>query len=107
MTNVDARRTQLEARLKELRTRLDRIEDELEEPVSDQFNEQATEREDDEVLEDLGAAGLREIRMIEAALQRIDAGTYGVCANCGVPIEPERLNAVPATPLCAVCASSR
>jgi RNA polymerase-binding transcription factor DksA len=106
MMDVDARRTQLEARLKELRARLDRIEDELEEPVSDRFNEQAVEREDDEVLEDLGAAGLREIRMIEAALQRIEAGTYGSCANCGAPIEPERLNAIPAAPLCAVCASS-
>jgi RNA polymerase-binding transcription factor DksA len=105
--DADGRKAQLEARLKELRARLNRIEDELEQPVSDRFNEQAVEREDDEVLEDLGAAGLQEIRMIEAALRRIEAGTYGLCANCGEPIEPERLETVPATPLCAACATGR
>jgi RNA polymerase-binding transcription factor DksA len=105
--DADGRKAQLEARLKELRARLNRIEDELEQPVSDRFSEQATEREDEEVLEDLGAAGLQEIRMIEAALRRIEAGTYGVCAKCDGPIEPERLEAVPATPLCAACATGR
>ena len=64
-------RQQLEARLGELKARLTRIEGELEQPVSDSFAEQATEREDEEVLEDLGAAGVQEVRMIEAALDRI------------------------------------
>ena len=65
-------RQQLEARLGELTARLHRIEDELEQPVSESFAEQAVEREEEEVLEDLGAAGLQEVRMIEAALDRID-----------------------------------
>ena len=38
------------------------------------------------MLEDLGAAGLREVRMIEAALDRIENGSYGVCVRCGEPI---------------------
>ena len=54
--------------------------------MSERFEEQAIEREDDEVLEDLGAAGLREMRMIEAALDRIENGSYGVCVRCGEPI---------------------
>ena len=47
--------------------------------------EQAVEREDEEVLEDLGAAGVQEVRMIEAALKRIAKGTYGICVSCGDP----------------------
>lgn len=104
MTTVEARKVQLEARLAELKGRLVRIEDELEQPNSENFAEQATEREGDEVLEDLGSSGLQEIRMIEAALDRIRQGTYGDCVNCGEAIEQRRLDLVPATPLCADCA---
>jgi RNA polymerase-binding transcription factor DksA len=107
MTAIETRKAQLEARLAELAARIARIEGELEEPVSERFSEQATEREDDEVREDLGAAGAREVRMIEAALDRIANGSYGTCARCGDPIGEERLDALPATPLCADCASGR
>ena len=107
MKPVEVRKQELERRLGELRTRIDRIEDELEQPVSDSFSEQAVEREEEEVLEDLGAAGVQEVRMIEAALKRIAAGTYGICVNCGEPIGEERLDVVPATPLCRDCAAQR
>lgn len=40
---------------------------------------------------------------VQAALQQVDAGTYGVCKNCGKPIEPARLKLVPAATLCATC----
>ena len=86
MIAVETRRAQLQARLDELTGRLRRIDDELDQPVSERFEEQATEREDEEVLEDLGAAGLREVRMIEAALDRIENGSYGDCVRCGEPI---------------------
>jgi RNA polymerase-binding transcription factor DksA len=95
MVTIDARKQQLEARLAELTDRLTSIEDKLEQPVSERFEEQATEREDDEVLEDLGAAGVREIRMIEAALDRIANGSYGTCASCGDPIGDARLDVLP------------
>lgn len=106
MTDLAGRRKQLEARLAELNGRLERIEGELDQPVSENFSEQATEREGEEVLEDLGAASLREIRMIEAALDRVEAGTYGTCARCGDPIGDDRLDVVPATPLCRDCAAT-
>ncbi|MDP1578101.1 MAG: TraR/DksA C4-type zinc finger protein, partial [Cypionkella sp.] len=64
----------------------------------------ATERESDEVLEGMGNAGLLEIRRIEAALARIEAGDYGICATCGQDIEPERLDVLPDTPFCRSCA---
>jgi RNA polymerase-binding protein DksA len=37
---------------------------------------------------------------IEAALKRIDDGTYGICENCGQPIGEERLEAMPWATLC-------
>ena len=40
---------------------------------------------------------------IDAALQRIDAGTYGVCSNCGAEIPLERLKAQPEAELCLDC----
>ena len=40
---------------------------------------------------------------IEEALQRIDKGTYGVCRDCGEPISPARLNAIPWTRVCITC----
>jgi DnaK suppressor protein len=37
---------------------------------------------------------------IEAALRRIEDGSYGLCSRCGRPIDPERLEAVPYATLC-------
>ena len=37
------------------------------------------------------------------ALDRIDAGTYGTCENCGGPIGKARLQAFPRATLCVVC----
>ncbi|MDQ6665939.1 MAG: TraR/DksA family transcriptional regulator [Acidobacteriota bacterium] len=40
---------------------------------------------------------------VQDALHRIEAGSYGVCAECGEPIQPKRLDAVPWTPVCIQC----
>ena len=103
--SIESRKAQLEARLAELTHRIDEIEDELEKPLSEEPEEQAIDMGDDEVREDLGEAALREIRMIEAALDRIANGSYGTCVNCGETIAEARLDALPATPLCAECAA--
>lgn len=101
-TSVEIHEKQLRARLDYLNARLHRIDETLEEPV--ETGEQASEREDEEVLEDLGASGLQEIRMIEAALDRIRQGSYGICAVCGEAIPEERLDAVPQAAICRDCA---
>lgn len=94
----------LRARLKELDTRLTEVEEELDQPANADFGERASEREGDEVLESLGNAGLLEIRMINAALDRLKEGEYGVCVHCGEEISDERLDAVPHAPRCVNCA---
>ena len=42
---------------------------------------------------------------IEAALERIEDGTYGTCEECGVKIPKKRLNAIPFAAMCVKCAS--
>src|SRR4030081_1072566 len=43
------------------------------------------------------------LQAIEEALTRLDKGTYGVCRDCGEPIAPARLNAIPWTRVCITC----
>jgi DnaK suppressor protein len=45
-----------------------------------------------------------ELEKVEAALRRLDDGTYGTCVSCGKPIAPERLEAIPWAPVCIDCA---
>jgi len=59
----------------------------------------------DEVLEGLEDAALNEIQQIRSALNRIEAGTYGICPGCGDPIPPRRLEIMPAATRCVGCAS--
>lgn len=105
--DVEARKAALEARRDELASRMRQIDNQLDQPVSERFEDQATEREDDEVLEDLGAVSLREMRMIEAALDRVAEGTYGICVRCGEDIGNDQLDVVPYTPFCRDCATDR
>lgn len=39
------------------------------------------------------------------ALERVDAGTYGLCESCGQAIPVERLDVLPYSTLCVECAS--
>ncbi len=42
----------------------------------------------------------RELGQVEAALERIEEGRYGICEVCGDPIDPARLKAMPSANLC-------
>ena len=43
------------------------------------------------------------LQAVEEALARLDGGTYGICRDCGEPIAPARLNAIPWTRVCITC----
>lgn len=103
-TELDRRKDQLLARLSELDTRLHGIAAELQTHNSKDWEEMATEREQDEALTALSEEGMVEIRMIKAALDRVETGEYAFCTKCGAAIAPERLDLLPATPFCADCA---
>jgi len=45
----------------------------------------------------------QELAGIEHALQKFEEGTYGLCDNCGQPIDPARLEALPQASLCLSC----
>lgn len=48
-----------------------------------------------------------ELRALDAASERLVAGTYGTCRRCGGPIAAGRLDALPATTTCIRCADRR
>ena len=43
------------------------------------------------------------LAQVERALQKLDNGTYGLCDNCGQPIDPARLEALPQATRCVNC----
>ena len=75
-------------------------------PLSADFAEQVTQRENDDVLGAISSSAQRELQQVEAALRRLACGRYASCAACGEDIEPERLAAVPYTDRCRACAEA-
>ncbi len=100
-----AAKTRLDARRRELLTELQHIEHDLDEPKPKDWDDAASERQGDEVLEALGSHDQEELRQIDAALSRIEDGEYGACVKCGNDISAERLEVLPATPFCKNCAA--
>jgi RNA polymerase-binding transcription factor DksA len=104
MTDTRAIADQLHARLAELTSRIETIEADLRQPLAADSEEQAVDREGDEVLEGLEQASLDEIMQIKGALDRIANGSYGDCTSCGEPIADARLKAMPTASRCMNCA---
>ena len=109
-TRLDNRRTELLVlRERVLRAAHDIVEDdtedgELSSAAGDQhLADHASEMFDREVDESLEDNAELIVREIDDALERIDAGTYGICVRCGQPIPEERLAAVPYAVLCVPC----
>ena len=50
---------------------------------------------DKTTLEALGTQEIRRLRLMEAALARVENGNYGICLKSGKPIPKERLEAIP------------
>jgi DnaK suppressor protein len=50
---------------------------------------------------------IKHLHDVQAALGRVDRGSYGQCERCGNQIGPERLEAVPTARLCISCAQKR
>jgi phage/conjugal plasmid C-4 type zinc finger TraR family protein len=94
----------LHDRLIELGGNIARIETALRAPLDADFAEQAAELEGQDALHGIEDSHLAEAQAIHAALARIEAGSYGVCSNCGADIPVARLRAVPTATRCVNCA---
>ncbi|MDD5229547.1 MAG: TraR/DksA C4-type zinc finger protein [Methylococcales bacterium] len=107
-TNYNDVRHNLISMLEELDKRLTTITQNVrhaDEDVEQDFEEQATQNENNEVQDYLGNSARIEIAAIKQAIARIDRGDYDVCQTCGERINSERLKAVPYSLQCIKCAS--
>jgi len=80
------------------------LEDELGEVggwgTDNHLGDTATATYDRELEEGLEEGALQTVGEIDAALRRIEDGSYGVCELCGKPIGEQRLAAIPWARLC-------
>lgn len=102
--DINVQKQTLLLRRAELSGDLTDIEKALDAPMPKDWEDRASERQGDEVLEALGHVEMAELTRIDAALNRIDDGTYGTCLSCDNPISEARLGAVPDAALCKDCA---
>ena len=68
-----------------------------------EYGEKAQAESPEEVLARLDDQSRREWEVMQAALQRIEAGTYGRCDICGKAIRSARLDAMPMATRCLQC----
>ena len=105
MGKYDALKQKLENRRLELTDRLGRIKGDLARPHELDWEEQAQERENDEVLNQLGSDVELELRQINSALDRMKHNEYGLCVNCSAEIPLARLEIKPEATRCVKCAA--
>ena len=103
--DISTRTQQIIDRITELTAQMQRIADDLEQPLPADLADQAIDLEDDEVLQGIGRANQQEVRLLNDALKRIARGSYGICQKCGDPISDARLDAVPHAMICRNCAA--
>ncbi len=103
---LDHRREQLERRLAEQSGGLSRVEHarELLERESDDVPQREGEREYDLAMAERDHA---ELRVVGAALRRVDDEAFGLCADCGDPIAFDRLRVEPWAMRCVTCEARR
>ena len=81
----------------------DAADESWKEPRSDDDAETGTATFERERTMSLARNARQTIIQIERALDRIEAGSYGLCINCGEPIAVERLEALPQAVDCLDC----
>lgn len=95
---LEERRTQIHSKLKTLRETL---------PAEASEVTDAEEQSVNDFVRDVELALIEmtseTLGQIDQALQRLEAGTYGACAQCGTEIAEARLKAVPFATLCRSC----
>jgi RNA polymerase-binding transcription factor DksA len=95
------------ARRHALLERHERVEADLQrrrEPLAGDWSDRAIQLQNDQALQAIDDAARDELAVIDESLERLGRGLYGICKECGEPIEPVRLEALHAV-TCACCAT--
>lgn len=95
---------QLQEMREEYATRAEKLRRDLSQAYPSDSAEQAQARENDEVMEALLAESSDLLAQVDAAIERYQAGTYGLCIQCGEKISDARLQALPMAEACIDCA---
>jgi len=105
-SEVSSFKKNLEEKRVELLERLQKIEDSKhrEDPLSADWEEQAKEMQNNEVIDALDDLEIKELEDINLAMKRIEQGSFGQCTSCGEDIELSRLKALPFAKNCINCA---
>ncbi len=103
MNQIEIKKT-LQSLEAELQERLQKVSKDLAKTHSQDFAEQVTERENDEVLLQLQEDASVELAQIKHSYRRLEEGVYGLCEKCGEVIREERLEIMPYTSRCSECA---
>jgi DnaK suppressor protein len=103
-------KNRLRDRATQLREEVQRTRERSLEETPANIADRARDREDDSFADLIVHTNLAEmdrdvdeLRMIDSALQRISAGTYGDCIDCTQPIPSARLDAEPTAARCVTC----
>ena len=100
----DQLRHELQAKKTELNARLERITANLRRGFESDSKEMAKQLEDQEVVDALGNEAREEVAKISATLGHMESGDYGMCTECAVEIDVNRLAAYPCATECIDCA---
>lgn len=79
------------------------VSDETVEESAQDMVDRATSAYTKEFAYSLSEADRKTLLLIDQALERIEAGTYGTCVHCGQPCQEKRLEAVPWARHCFEC----
>ena len=88
----------------DLQKRISTIHEHARDPLEQDSAEQAAQLGNVAVVSALESEAFQQIAEIDAALQRLEAGTYGICVSCGEPVGEGRLKVRPAATQCRDCA---
>jgi RNA polymerase-binding protein DksA len=102
-SRLKSERKRLIEELEQLRASANTTEDRREGSPFGKREEEATETLELEKRLALEKRIREQLVGVEHALHKFEEGTYGLCDNCGQPIDPARLEALPQASLCMNC----
>ncbi len=100
------RRAELQRDLEHLQSELRELSVEQDDErggVGNHFADDGSSLGEQERISTVGSDFRDQIKMIDAAFERMDEGTYGICQRCGKGIPVERLEALPFAAYCIEC----